>query len=1527
MFVTIYDKMVDQLINDFYYIVSKKNKEDMKQAINSFIKDKVTSYLNEITDTKQGINIAMDIIKIYLTHYLYLYHFFTSNIKEDVAKDYLLKNSKELTPENIQSILQLLNILYSLANVKDKIDITSETKDIYDRLSENDKELFLDKDNKMYEHNIIKLVILNLLHTKNNRLTIFNSLKTTSDKKKKIDVVISTKDYIDQMTIESFMQNLVYDDEDQILHINEIYDFITKSVSIEYDFTNSEKVKQIIESGIFIPITNDFLRYHQDNYMFASGLSHQKTRKLGIMVELTSFVKQLYNNSLTDDDRHKINTLIKRHDRGIIYTNYIEEIRILTRLKNDFMGKDVIDDEQYYEFMLYFDDYYQDFNNFEKGIGTYITFDKTIQTIRYPTVQLILKTSSSGHFDNILETRTIAREDINPFLKKNKEYGIIGLAIKDNKYKNYYNILISNVEHKSEDLNGIKDKLYSFFKKKHKFSLSSSNPDKNTKVHYWIFHENQEDLRDEPYDIIQKDVNGRIAELYDIILENIYINIRNEIKEKKSEYLYDFYDIVRQYDNKKYTLPLNIYSDRHIALEKDITDRIKSNIDIYDERSNKEIDLKKLIKLDIIGKEVEETIYKNSVCQHYVSWQKIKSMNRKENKNYNRVIFEFIKKFAVSMYSGENLTHYVCGSCQDILNIFNFVNESAFDDFGNVVTFYSVLYVSILDIPRYQEIADVVDFIDRKIEKISDVLGITFYSGYGKKRDRENKTKEIIDIIQYLNNKIKYNHHLYKQDYKIITEKYEEDISNKGESNKLLIRKEYEIQKQNLKEKYIYDMKRQYNAKQSVFDIVDFTKMDDNDVLNKIIAYIMASMILDMSYNEIIILAQTKEFNILTYNKYKSQLFNKLEIRKNSNIDETILLDSIEILSFLIYMFSVSSLKHKVWLQEHKYEGKYGRVGLSTQKIVIDTIVDILNNIIENNPDRIKDFYKHVNETSEHVLSVQQLFEVINIKYFSKVKSVYNDKILKKSLIKHAKQFYDIKDKKEIYDEVEIFPIDSKIFRIYRWVVNYLNNVPIQWATRVHKFDYVDLQYKINNKLTNESIELIIKRYNDEYSKKLENNKKSLDIIHEHNINRNIKFLKSIEKKKLVRANSLEKNMKIVKSIKNSYDKRHHFMGKFLKTLDIHLNKEGNLNINIYENKYKMSHHYQGFKREIPLYMKESQLEIGSVDDVNYYKMDVIFFRSKDIEYFFQQKSLRYLGYKKINKYYISDETLRMPIYLEVIYSLKILLQYIGLPFENIRDNFFSKDDVTDWWSNNGYIRNTAIKKSIRDMQTYINRLKYGLTEISTETLENIDPLIKMFKFELIDINLDISGSSGNDIDNGKKRYVFKYWDILHNNIFFNKSTMTKTLDKLDIKNSNPYKFVKYDIENDMLLYYLTSEFSNLLKANERKETLLCSFFYEYLKQQYKATNHYDEFDYIDKMIVKIYDETFYDDAYTYIQETLGIEKFDQDVDRDIKNVTFAREEEKAEEDKPEITEGDKDILENSYDLHGDNDPDDYDFE
>ena len=347
-------------------------------------------------------------------------------------------------------------------------------------------------------------------------------------------------------------------------------------------------------------------------------------------------------------------------------------------------------------------------------------------------------------------------------------------------------------------------------------------------------------------------------------------------------------------------------------------------------------------------------------------------------------------KFAEEQYVGTVLSAYICKSCGDVLNISTFTEDGAFDEQGNFITFYSKLMTELIEIPKYKELINTIDFIDRQLENIGNIFNILNYVSYNRKSERDAKTKDIIDLIKFNNVKNKYYQFIVDHETKTIQNSYTKRILQNPKQKKQLLDKQKSII-DNIKKKYIK------KTKFSILKSVNLNQIDEYN--NVIISFLILLVIIELNNSEIINLTQTNRVNFFTFKKYKDNLFKDLYIYKSLGSSDKIPILKNYIFCYILFIFSAFILEHRIW-KDVKDKGytKLNRIRQDEQKIIIHTCIDILNSFIEIRNNDINNIYQHINEEADHIIYITNLFNIISVKFFDKVTNIYRNNKIRKEI-------------------------------------------------------------------------------------------------------------------------------------------------------------------------------------------------------------------------------------------------------------------------------------------------------------------------------------------------------------------------------------------------------------------------------------------------------------------------------------------------------------------------------------------------
>jgi hypothetical protein len=1402
MYINIHDKVIYQIFDDLYFTAKNNFKTtNIGKDIDVFLSKKGRGYLSELSNNKEGIENSLQIIGSILHSYYYLIFFFSRKMNLLQAKSYILKiKDRFLTPDRIQDVMKFYKIARQLSDPSKIDDWLSDTVDIWYSFTDEERIKYFDKSKKIYNHNISKAVIFRFLYRGKNRNLIFTNLLKEFNERKIIDVIVSKTDVIDYLALEKLSS---------LENTQDLYDFLKESMieQIERFDLHLKKVRDLLQSKYVVPISSDYLRYHKDDFFYSQFITDKRQRKINIIVEQSNKIKNLYNPDITETEREKIYSLVKIPERLGILINYIEENRVLSRIKNNYKDKKIIEDENYREFINLIDNLYQRFNHFPKGNGINISLTKVKNLFRYTTIELLNSQKSDSLMDDYVEIRSTGLKDI---------FGLIGIAVPHRKTR----IKLKDFDKKSVSFEDIKKSIYGSF-----------NDKKMSKTKYWLFNHDQPDRRKDNKTDIEEDIIRRLLILHDYLIDMTYKKIFNYIKNNEGRSLYHYRKTIKNLQSDfKLGNHSNLYSKlMNIILYKSLR---KIKVD-EDKKDNLLIPLHNKREIEV---DTKNTIYINAVCQHYIEWERIKGLDKIDDDNYNTIMFNYIKRFASIQYSGDDISYYVCKSCNAILRLYNYIATGSFDSNNNYVTYYEPLYVPLLDILKYKELTEMVEFVDRRLEKVSDVLNVSLYIGYARKRERDRKVKQIMDIILFMNKRITFNETLYKQEITLLKEE-----------SKNISKEEFKKEDQRLKEKYIYTIRKMYNSNMSILDVVDLNELNDTLTLNKVVAYIIAISIIDLTSNEITNLQQSKEFNTSSFISFKEKIFKNLKIKRSNRENDILDIIDLDILSFLLYIFSGVALKNKIWIREEDRDKRYGRVILSEQILIVHTVIDIINNLINVDNVRLDKFYKHVQEEDNTKIMMKRVFEVLNLKYFNSMSNLFKSKVLMKRLKKRTKMMLTpIEKRKIISNQILFFKIsgeDEFVKRGYPMPPKKSFDVLMFYLNSIFRPIIIPQTYPnkdLNKKLTEHYSNLKLKG--------------DLNKIHDILTLRRVKIATDIQNKKIILHKKEKKREIILDNLEKSISSKQ--FNNFLQIMDEQLNKGKPGIYKVYKDVYTINHHYKGFKRETPIFFEENKIQKGDLRDSKFFKTDVVYLSHKNVEYYYSGKNLRYVGYRKGRESSYYSKNLEV-IHLKKRYSLKSMVHSLGVPLESIvRD----KKELINWWKEKGVDRNTFIKNTIRHFNIIINKIKNSVGEVSTDAGKLLDPILVKYRFELSNITIQKD-----------KEPLFRNWKDLYNIKFYNSKNFARNIKDIKFDNKSPEKYVKYDTDNNILIYYLIREVMRLLKNNPLQTSLICLLLYDFIKERFTYFNRNVNYDYTDKMVKTIFEEIAYEDVEFYLLDEFNV--------------------------------------------------------
>ena len=808
---------------------------------------------------------------------------------------------------------------------------------------------------------IIKLMITDGPYLyKVERTDIFNKIdssETSNGEYIFIDVLIPQNNFIDYTTIESIL------DPDDLF--TDMPDIINKMINEDYSYNLDEKkkyysdmdhkIQKLFDTGIIIPIVDDYLLFNKDNEKYVKEdntkisskddeyKKNKEDTKIKYIINKLNTVGEYYKN---EKDIKKLFYTPLQNRNAVLINNY-EDIKIINKLSNTGKGNneniDLLTDLKNYKSYPYFP-----FRDFEKS-GFRFFGDKT--TSSYRNINFNKKTS------HILESRII--NDIS-------SSNIVGFAIISSSstmeclhmsdfvdINNMLDVNDKSISSINIVTSLIEDKIKNKLNKNHVSTIKNN--------YYWLFDSKNMNINIPNYDISSTMNKNEVSKifmsyLYDNLIENIINIFKKDISTKEDNYIYKNLNklelIKKTYpdvDNSMYAKSLNdidniIYNYKNIK-EEDIYDynedifpglygnlhilpfaplKIKQiipkilieNID-FKVQDNKE-DIKEEFRDFNEDLNSDTTVYINALCQHIISLDKITEIKKYNETLYSKLIYEYTQQY-VETDANQN---YICKSCKSDINIKKFVVDGAYNNLTQTFIPLSISITSYIeDLPEYDKYKIAIKNIDKIIDKIGSILDLSGLTGnaYISKNRRRLLIKDIIDLI--LNN----NKNL--EQYFLVRDKTLKEYNlSKEKSNLFKFTLENDI--------FIYSSK---DKDKSIYKIKKY---------NNVISYITIILILELDDSQILNFKNDKICSYLIYKKLGYTLFEGIKIITNKSYDLSPI-NEYPVLCYIIFLFSCFYCKYNIWGDLNKDTTDSKKFDLGMQKSIIHTIIELLNMIIK----------------------------------------------------------------------------------------------------------------------------------------------------------------------------------------------------------------------------------------------------------------------------------------------------------------------------------------------------------------------------------------------------------------------------------------------------------------------------------------------------------------------------------------------------------------------------------------------------
>lgn len=842
--------------------------------------------------------------------------------------------------------------------------------------------------------------------------------------------------------------------------------------------------------------------------------------------------------------------------------------------------------------------------------------------------------------------------------------------------------------------------------------------------HYFIFYKN----------IDENNILNFFKLIYKIYIDQIKILINHQIMNKTLKQSINFIN------NINYSSYLNEKIKQMII--PDILKKYKKNVKyIIDKNEKNWINYKfENVKNKYIKNKNEKKMY----CQHVYDLKKLKNTN---NINYTTDKFTFINKYANYIYDGDVLKYVMCKSCNEKLNIDSFIDDSNFN-------LFNTNYVPLNELDEFEKYNDLIKFLKHQINN--------FILNFNLKFNSEILIDNIIKQIIY---SVKYNyyyliHYINNNDNEIINL----------------------LKKLNIENSVLYPIDIDYIS-QKIFN-KNSRNEKNNLIINNLYCYIIAIFIVNITEIDLYYIKTNKFFNILSYNKWKNNIFSKLNISIENNIINPII--KYDILCYLIFIFSSYIFKNKLW--QVNDDTKYG---VNIHLEIISTTINLINNIyiftkknfnnlLKDNISIAKKIFISINDNMQYVK--EQLYKNTykyfgNILLFKKIfKKYFNTNESKNILDKNIAEklnIYNIKNGNKV--EENILTIKNNNLIIY-----YYNKKIKNYKLNISNINYELINKTIKNiKCANEScnfdLNYLLKSELNELQKSI--NKKNQSIIS----NNSIKY----------------------DYIKNIYSKKNeNYMYNFLNILK----KYSQNDIDLFTKKYYIIFFHNLKYRQNILYINKNELKYENNLKIESSKSVYSYYsKTEKIYYYFDEKTLQYIGYSLNNKNFMKVNNTLLFSLIKVD-NIIDQYSYLGFNSDNIKNIKIIKNDNLLVLLNN----------QVKEIKIFIINFIKSLQNIFNDKTisSNINhPFINLKKY-IIEYNIE-------KFDINKH---FKYYNYLF-------------IDNFEKIDSLETYIKKYNYINFYLIYNLT----NIIEESKSKLNISL-FIYEYISNYIEKTSLLNNF-------------------------------------------------------------------------------------
>ena len=1484
------DDLIDKVLDDLNVYCSKLQIFKKYNNDTNFVKyhNDILEIIKEFVDTKISKSKIMDIvknesnylyihntIKRYCAFYIYLgiaYYYkggrelFITNIIEssknqkgstiDIPNFYNSENNSKLITfyNDIKNILSLID----LGKTMDKIKIIITSNPLkYDStiklISNLDEDYFIDyiiiPDNL---HNILKTLIFIQIYKneeKNNIIFFLNQEEEVNGEYKYIEVIQSNENKLIDFTS---IQKCLTPNELRRGLAEEIYNFLLEQKNHnEYVISeNQEFINLLFTKGILIPITEEFVRYHDGNEKYdvessVDGVKIRDSTKIKYVVNKVNNVRNYHSQLLEKNPKLKLDTekifYANQENRQSILYNENEEVNIINKIK---MSGNVNDSDLLIDLENIRKYNYVNYKRMSKD-GFKFRTTEPIQCIRYVNIK---------------------RKKMNIELRmcnESLDISVVGLAWNPSKIALECFTTDDLINVNTEKKNG-----YKLFANTIKKTFEQNIP----KIYYWLFDKNDKPLLDTYTENTELDPSKNIK----IMISELYKLHINLVKNKYEKYISNIGEITirdmntlfNKYSNKYFDFTLNT-DIKNLLIDKTLEKHLKDYVIEEDDVDSiipgvrdkivvlpvvkVEKEKKNIIKINMDESDDIDIVDQSDIpiCYHYVKWRYINQLAKLKSDDFSQAVVDFGKQYVKINKNSD----YICKSCDEMLLLKKFVFEGTYIKESETFQTTNIAVIQKLEtISKYSGLLRSIRNLEKNIEKIAYSAEINSYIGSNPtiKLKRKMIIKDVLDII------------LLHTDY--LKKQPKDRIENAV--------KKYNISSSSTN-LFFFELK----------DDIFLTSSTDTDYYkiikyNNIMIYLFLIMLIELNPGQVINFKDDKRCNFFFYENVGKTLFTDLFIRLNQK-DKTPI-SKYPLLCYCIFYLSCIFTNNKIWLWNENNMNEVEKKKLKTftnihvQRNIIHTFVDLINTIVEANFEKDKNYmYEFLNQRFLHKLNT--LFSdvsLVNIIRTRANKLISVDSNTKKiTFAKNELELVKIND--ESLTDITYKSIENNIC-----VANIVESDKLPSTTLPKNFDMLTVCDKgtfhkwvfkdgnmtctLCNNSYNDIISLLAKSEtntsdsdNDILDKlilvNLQKLAKSYCVsgeLHDYDKDKCLKckkdktFIPTEKELKTMRKNIEDKtyemnleafkkmsehtkkieqkrqeNQKIMSSFNQDYNtktenKLYHYVSDFINVLVNILGakiKTTDQTIYLKDNIYIIDHDHLGNSIKENIIIFESDNKLETQKDHPYFKCDILYYRdkSKNVYVYYDLVTLQYYGYSENNKEFKKIKincTLKMQLSIR---SQIMLLgcenqyinlshfnnEYISLPREEIYKN--TNEIVTKYFRT----RINNLKQIVFRNLSIINNIAHnGTTKNSYKTEETniVNEFTKKIKY--------INTKKNNDS-------LFKDWTVITNNI-----KLHKLPEKIELMLSKDYVDIRpFNSMNNVdckLIFYLVDNFNKLLEYN-----------------------------------------------------------------------------------------------------------------